>query len=443
MTTDDRQPGQVPTAEQLIEKKRRYLIPCMYHFYRRPPVMVRGKGVYLYDAQGKRYLDLYAGVSVHAMGHCHDELVEEICAQVRTLQHSTTIYLTEPIMDLAEALAAVLPEGIGRSFFCASGSEANDGAALLATLYTGRNEFLAFQNGLHGRTKLTMSLTGLAFWRTDPHPVGGITHVPHPSCHRCPWNRSGGACDFACVQAVETAINTSTSGRPAAMFVEPIQGNGGIAVPPPGYFQRLRELLDRHKMLLISDEVQTGFGRTGRMFAMEHWGVRADIITGGKALGGGTPIGFFSTTDAIAASYTRPGASTFGGNPVTAVAARTFLRVLQREGLVERSRQLGEWLLGRLRELAQLRPMVAHVRGMGLMIGMELAASGGLTAAELTDEVLERMKDAGYLLGKTGPQRNVLTWMPPLIVTQEQLIGAVVELDKILGALRDDSVKRD
>lgn len=421
--------------ERILEKKRQYLIPCVYHFYRRPPQLVRGSGIFVYDSDGKRYMDLYAGVSVHALGHCHPELVEEICQQVQMLQHSTTIYLTEPLVRLAEALAQVLPGALCRTFFCASGSEANEGAALLATLHTGRSEFLAFQNSLHGRTKLTMSLTGLSFWRTDPHPVGGITHVPHPSCASCTFGRKWGSCSWECVAAVETAIRTSTSGKPAAMFVEPIQGNGGINVPPPGYFQRLKAVLDQFEMLLIADEVQTGFGRTGALLAMNHWDVVPDIVTGGKALGGGTPIGFFSTTDTIAASYTRLGASTFGGNPVTAAAGLAFLTLLQRQGLVERSAQRGAQLKELLTELARRFGFIREVRGLGLMIGMELGPRGEQSAAQITDEILERMKDAGYLLGKSGPGRNVLTFMPPLIVTAEQIEEAVHALEQILQSL--------
>ena len=372
---------------------------------------------------------------MHALGHCHPELVEAICDQVRTLQHATTIYLTEPIVNLGEQLATVLPGGIRRTFFCCSGSEANEGAALLATLHTGRNEFLAFQNGLHGRTKLGMSLTGLSFWRTDPHPVGGITLVPPPHCFRCPWGRAQGQCRFECIDAVERAILTSTSGKPAAMFVEPVQGNGGIMVPPPEYFPRLREVLNRYGTLLIADEVQTGFGRTGRMFAMERWNVAPDIVTGGKALGGGTPAGFFSTTDEIAACYTRPGASTFGGNPVTARAGLKFLEILQRDRLAARSEELGSQLKDRLMRLAQKTDIVSNVRGLGLMIGMEIAGRDSLSAAECTDQILECMKDAGYLLGKTGPGRDVLTWMPPLIVEMDQLMEAVDTLESVLKTL--------
>jgi 4-aminobutyrate aminotransferase/4-aminobutyrate aminotransferase/(S)-3-amino-2-methylpropionate transaminase len=421
--------------DEIVARKQRYLIPCVYHFYRKPPQIVRGEGVWLYDSEGRRYLDLYSGVSVHALGHCHPEVTAAICRQIRTLQHTTTIYLTQPIVRLAESLAGVLPGDLCRTFFCASGSEANEGAALLAALHTGRGEFLAFQNGLHGRTKLGMSLTGLSFWRTDPNPVGGITLVPPPHCSRCPFGRRPDRCDRECVGAVETAICTSTSGRPAAMFVEPIQGNGGIVTPPPDYFPRLKPLLEKYEVLLIADEVQTGFGRTGRWFAMEHWGVCPDILTGGKALGGGTPVGFFSTTDAIAASYTRPGASTFGGNPVTAVAGLEVIQILRRDGLIEKSARVGAALRSRLESIAKRIPVIREVRGLGLMLGLEIQSMDQRPPAEITDQVLEELKDRGFLAGKTGAGRDVITFMPPLIAEESVLDEATRALEETLESL--------
>jgi 4-aminobutyrate aminotransferase-like enzyme len=418
----------------ILDKKKQFLIPCMYHFYQDPPQFVRGQGMHLYDSQGKEYLDFYAGVSVHALGHCHPEMTEAICRQVRTLQHTTTIYLTEPIVLLAEKLAQILPGNLSRSFFCCSGSEANEGAALLATLYTGRNTFLALHNSLHGRTKLDMSLTGLDFWRTDPNPVAGVIHVPMPTCNRCPFDKRYGSCSFECVRAVEQAIVNSTTGIPAAMFIEPIQGNGGIQIPPPEYFTQVRDILNRYGILLIADEVQTGFGRTGRMFGLENWGVIPDILTGGKALGGGTPIGFFSTTDEIASAYTRPGASTFGGNPVTAIAGLSFLYILCRDLLPQRAARMGEILKQSLCRIQKDSTIIRDVRGKGLMIGAEIQAEDPGRSAGLTDRILEAMKDRGVLLGKTGAGRNVLTFMPPLIVEESQIGRVMDELETVLHA---------
>jgi 4-aminobutyrate aminotransferase-like enzyme len=280
-----------------------------------------------------------------------------------------------------------------------------------------------------------MSLTGLSFWRTDPYPVGGITAVPPPHCAKCPFGQKYGSCRFECVDAVEKAIQTSTSGKPAAMFVEPVQGNGGIVAPPPEYFPRLKALLEKYGALLIADEVQTGFGRTGKMFAMDHWNVCPDIITGGKSLGGGTPMGYFATNEKIAASFTRPSGSTFGGNPVTSVAGIAFLRILLRDRLVERAAQLGTVLKTRLDAIAKQSDLIEEVRGLGVMLGLELRGRGEKSPAQVTDWVLEEMKNKGFLLGKTGPGRNVLTFMPPFIATENQLLQAAESLENILDSV--------
>lgn len=406
-------------------------MPCMYHFYQDPPQMVRGQGMYLYDHTGKKYLDFYAGVSVHALGHCHPEMVEAICNQVKTLQHTTTIYLQESIVNLAEALALFSPWNLPKTFFCASASEAVEGASLLASLYTGRSEFIALQNGLHGRTKWDMSLTGLSFWRTDPFPMGGVSHAPSPCCSQC--EHTYPECHLQCAAEVEKIIQTCTSGKIAAFIAEPIQGNGGIRVAPPEYFARVYDIVKRAGGLFISDETQTGFGRTGKKFGMQHYGVEPDILCGGKALGGGTPIGFFSAKEEVAQIYKRPGASTFGGNPVTAEAGIQFLKILVRDRLVEAAAEKEKILVEALRSLQKkFSHIIADVRGKGLMWGMEITDDKNAPNSVLTDWILERSQQAGLLLGKTGPGRNVLTWMPPLIVNEAQIHEAVGIVEKIL-----------
>jgi 4-aminobutyrate aminotransferase-like enzyme len=403
--------------QRLLALKRDFVVPCVYHFYKDPPVLVRGEGAYLYDAAGRSYLDCYSGVSVVNAGHCNAEITEAAVAQLRRLQHTTTIYLTEPMLDLARVLAELAPAGLRRSFFCASGSEANEGALLLATLATGRREVAYLNGGLHGRTKWAMSVTGLDLWRTDPHPLLTAHAVPGP---RSPES----------LPVLERLLRRGTL---AAVIAEPIQGNGGIIVPPENYWPELRRLCTRHGTLLIADEVQTAWNRTGRWFATQHWGVTPDVVTVAKALGNGLPIAAYLTTDAVAAHYTRPGAATFGGNPVSCAAALATLHYHGRHDLGRRSTELGERLRERLREVAGRRPAIAEVRGLGLMVGVELRDARGEPAAALTDTVLEAMKDAGYLLGKTGPGRNVLTWMPPLVVEPEALDAAVARLDGVLA----------
>jgi 4-aminobutyrate aminotransferase-like enzyme len=403
-------------AEQLLAAKRDFLVPCVYHFYQRPPVFVRGEGAYLFDSEGRRYLDCYCGVTVVNAGHSNPEILEAAIAQLRRLQHTTTIYLTEPMLELARALAELAPPPLRRSFFCASGSEANEGALLLASLATGRRECVYLDQGLHGRTKWAMSVTGLEMWRTDPEPLRTAHAVPGP--------RHPGS-----LAALERLLRRETI---AAVIAEPIQGNGGIVVPPEFYWPELRRLCSQYGTLLIADEVQTAWNRTGRWFAVEHWQVVPDIITVAKALGNGFPIAAFITSDAIAAHYTRPGAATFGGNLVSCRAALATLHFHQRHDLGRRSETLGAHLAGRLRHLQQRHPAIAEVRGRGLMLGAELRNLDGSPANQLTDAVLETLKDAGYLIGKTGPGRNVLTFLPPLIVEAEQLDGLVDALDCVL-----------
>ncbi|OHB86453.1 MAG: aminotransferase class III [Planctomycetes bacterium RIFCSPHIGHO2_02_FULL_40_12] len=418
--------------QEIIRKKSEFLIPCVYHFYKEPMQIVRGEGQYLFDHQDKRYLDFYGGVSVLNAGHCHPEIVDRICEQVKTLQHTTTIYLTQPIVDLAERLAQITPGKLRKSFFCASGSEANEGALLLSQIFTGRHEFLSLYNGLHGRTKLTMSLTGLKFWRTDTNPVGGISFVPDAYCYRCVFNLKYPDCDIECARQIEKVLETSTSGEVAALIVEPIQGNGGIITPPDEYFKVVRETLDKYGILLITDEVQTGFGRTGKMFAIEHSGVEPDIMTFAKAISNGTPVGGFITSDKIAASYQRPGASTFGGNPVTSVAALATLDVINKYNLIDNAKTMGAYLKEKLKALQERHTLIGDVRGKGLMLGAELVSQGKAPAVQETDAILEYMKNRGVLIGKTGANRNVLTFQPSLIITENNIDELIDVLD---GAL--------
>ncbi len=419
--------------QEIVRKKNEFMIPCVYHFYKEPVQMVRGEGQYLFDHQDKRFLDFYAGVSVLNAGHCHPEIVDKICEQVKTLQHTTTIYLTQPIVDLAERLAQITPGNLRKSFFCASGSEANEGALLLSQLHTGKHEFLSLYNGLHGRTKLTMSVTGLKFWRTDTNPVGGISFVPDAYCYRCVFKLSFPDCNIECARQIENVIETTTSGEVAAFIAEPIQGNGGIITPPDEYFKVVKGILGKYGILFIADEVQTGFGRTGKMFAIEHSGVEPEIMTFAKAISNGTPVGGFIASDKIASSYKRPGASTFGGNPVTSVSALATLDVISKYNLINNARIMGEYLKEKLKMLQERHTLIGDVRGRGLMLGAELVNHGKEPAVQETDAILEYMKDRGVLIGKTGSCRNVLAFQPPLIINEDNIDEVTDVLDDALS----------
>ena len=418
--------------QEIIEKKRQYIMPCLSHFYGKPPELVRGSMQYLFDHTGKKYLDCFAGVSVINCGHCNPEITDRLCEQIKTLQHVCNIYLTEKFVLLAERLAAVTPGNLRKSFFCSTGTEANEGALLLASIYTKNDEFLALRGGLHGRTKLAMNLTGIGMWRTDPHPVGGIHFTPNPYCYRCPLGKKHPSCDLACANAVEDIIKTATSGRPAAFIAETVQGNAGIVVPPKGYFKRLKEILASYGALLIIDEVQTGFARTGKMFAIEHYGVAPDIMTMAKALGNGVPISAFIATAEIANVYTKPGASTLGGNPVSSTAGLAVLDYIESHELMKNAEDRGRQLMDGLKELAVHHDVIGDVRGLGLMVGTEFIRSDGSPYPELLDDVLETMKDRGFLIGKNGLSRNVMAFQPPLVITRQDVDGLLNTLEDVL-----------
>ncbi|WCF08078.1 aspartate aminotransferase family protein [Paenibacillus thiaminolyticus] len=418
--------------EGVLAKRRAYFYPCTQHFYRQPPQIVRGSMQYLYDHEGRRYTDFFAGVSVVACGHCNPRIAEASVKQLQTLQHTTTIYLTQPMADLAERLAnGILPGRLSRTFFCNSGSEANEGALLLARLHTKRRDFLALEYGLHGRTWLTMGVTGLPMWRADDHlDEGGVTFIPRPY-------EAGLDAETAMrrsLEALKQALEAAPE-RYAAMIVEPIQGNGGMIVPPEGYFREVKALLEAYGVLLIADEIQTGFGRTGRMFALDYDGVAPDIVSMAKALGNGVPIGAFATTDEIAASFNRPSASTFGGNPVSSATALAVLDYIEEEGLVDRASRLGERLKQGLEELQRKHGVIADVRGRGLMLGAELQGAAGTESAALTDAVLEAMKERGFIIGKNGIGRNVLAFQPPLVIETGDIDSMLAALDDVLGGI--------
>lgn len=405
-------------VERVLERKQRYLVPCVYHFYRDPPLIVRGEGCRLFDEQGRSYLDCYSGVGTTSAGHSNPDILAAVREQLERLQHTTTIYLTGPMFELAERLAEIAPGNLCRSFFCASGTEANEAALLMAVQYTGRRGFLSFSGGLHGRTKAAMSVTRIPLWRIDPYLLEECREVP----------------GYQEAHSLEHLAGELQTEKYAAVIAEPIQGNGGILCPPAGYWRELRALCDRTGTLLIADEVQTGIHRTGPWFAVEHEGVVPDLLTTAKALGNGFPIAACLTTDAIAAACTKPAASTYGGNPVSCAAALAVLSYHEQHHLGLRAAQAGHHLEQELKQLAAQTDRMAEVRGRGLMWGVELQAPTGETDADFTDRILETLKDRGYLLGKTGLKRNVLTIMPPLIISKAEL----TELCHCLGRVLEE-----
>ncbi|WBW97116.1 aspartate aminotransferase family protein [Oceanirhabdus sp. W0125-5] len=414
--------------QKIIEKKKEFLFPCSHHFYKNPPQIVRGEMQYLFDSEGNKYLDFFAGVSVMNCGHCNPEILEASIAQMKTLQHTTTIYLNQPIVDLAEKLSHVLPGDIKHSFFCCTGSEANEGAILLARLYTGKHGIISLSNSLHGRTYLTMSATAIPMWRVDPSLDDSVTIVPNAYDK----NKLLDEAARVSLEEIENVIDSKGAENFAALIVEPIQGNGGIITPPKWYFKELKLLLEKHNILMIVDEVQTGFARTGKMFAIENYDVVPDIITMAKALGNGMPISAFCANDEIASAFTKPSASTLGGNPVASSTAIAVLDYIEKYNLCEVAEKLGEKLKNGLLNLKEKHPIISDIRGLGLMLGAELLRDNGEPATEETDVILEELKDRGILLGKNGLGRNVLAFQPPLVINEDDVDFVLCQLDEIL-----------
>lgn len=418
------------SSQKIIDLKKEYMIPCSYHFYKDPPVLVKGDMQYLFDVENKRYTDFFTGVTVMNCGHCNEEITSAAIKQIRELQHTTTIYLTEPIVRLAEALVNFLDCSLKKVFFVNSGSEANEGAVLLSRIYTGKTGLIALNGGLHGRTALTMSLTGIPMWRTLPeNQLEKVHFAPTPHCANCELSKTFPSCDYACVKAVEDILESDNN--IAAMIAEPVQGNGGIIVPPEGYFERVKKVLEKFGVLLILDEVQTGMGRTGTKYAFMSSGIEPDILTTAKALGNGFPIAAFCTTDKIASVYTKPGASTTGGNAVSATSALAVIDYFERNNLPENSARLGKYLIDKLRVISEKYSFISEIRGKGLMIGMEIGKAENPLCSE-TDFILEGMKDRGFLIGKSGVNRNVIAFLPPLIITENNIDEMVTALSEVL-----------
>jgi 4-aminobutyrate aminotransferase-like enzyme len=421
-----REPARTDTsASEVLRLKREFLMPCAFHFYQRPPLFVAAEGCELIDSDGRRYLDMFSGVTVVNAGHCNPEISAAVAAQMARLDHTTSIYLTEPVVRLAALLATITPPGLTRSFFCASGSEANEGAMLLAALSTGRSELVSLHGSLHGRTKAAMSVTALPMWRCDPAPLA--------NCHQLPGGNTPDA-----IAKLLAALKSIGPERIAAIIAEPVLGNGGIEIPPPDYWQAIRDICDRHGILLIFDEIQTGMNRTGAWWAAQTFGVTPDILTTAKALGNGYPVAAFITNDRIAESFNRPYASTFGGNPVAATAAIATIDFHRRNDLGGQCRRRGEQLFAGVRELSARNAWIARPRGIGLMIAADVTDSRGRPAPQRLDALLEALKDHGLLVGKTGPDRNVLTFLPPLTISVVQVERCLSVLGEVCGKLANE-----
>jgi alanine-glyoxylate transaminase/(R)-3-amino-2-methylpropionate-pyruvate transaminase len=430
-----------PSKQEVLALRQQYLTPGLITYYRDPLLIVEGKLQYVWDEQGKRYLDAFAGIVTVSVGHCHPYVVERVREQVGKLQHTTTIYLHPTIVLFGKKLAEHMPtdSNLSVTYFTNSGSEANELAILMSRETTGRSEVISLRNSYHGGTQGTMALTAHSTWKYPSNASGGTKYALPGYCYRCPYDLTYPSCEVRCARDVENLIRYETCGEPACFIGEPIQGVGGAVTPPPEYFQIVYEIVRRYGGLCIADEVQTGFGRTGTHFwGFENWGVTPDLVTMAKGIGNGAPLGACVTRPEIARSLTkRVHFNTFGGNPISMTQGLATLEVIDQENIQENARVVGEHLKQRLLGLQERQPLIGEVRGLGLMLGVELVRDRETKepANKETVELLERCKDRGLLIGKGGLYGNVLRIKPPMCLTKDDADFLVACLDESLSTL--------
>jgi 4-aminobutyrate aminotransferase len=431
-----------PRASALIARDGRYVSPSYTRAY--PLVMARGEGAIVEDVDGNRFLDCAAGIATNSTGHAHPAVVAAIVDQSQKFLHmSGTDFYYEPQVQLAEKLASIVPiDGGVKSFFGNSGTEANEAAIKLARYHSRRPYLIAFLGSFHGRTLGSLGLTSSrATQRRGFGPVTtpGVFHAPYPDVYRAPKGSSAAHVAAESIAWIEDRLFTHlvSPDEVAAIVVEPIQGEGGYVVPPIEFFQQLTALAKKHGILIVADEVQSGMGRTGRMFASEHFGLRPDLVTMAKGIASGLPLGVTSARADVMDWTPGAHASTFGGNPVACAAALATIALLERE-LVANAARVGEHLRGRLIELQSQHPLIGDVRGKGLMIGIELVRDRETKARaiEERDRLVERMFAKGVLV--LGAGRNTVRLCPPLLLSTEQADYCVATLDSVLTEIEGE-----
>ncbi|MEZ5351129.1 MAG: acetyl ornithine aminotransferase family protein [Bryobacteraceae bacterium] len=425
-----------PNAKAILARDSAVISPSYTRTY--PLVAARGEGAMVIDVDGNRFLDFNAGIAVCATGHCHPRVVDAIQRQAAQLIHmSGTDFYYENMVRLAETLARLAPGGGERRvYFGNSGTEAVEAALKVARYHTGRDKFIAFYGAFHGRTLGSLALTAskpAQRQRFSPL-MPGVTHIPYAYCYRCAYGQRVDTCHVECVRVIEEQLFKTTvpSNEVAAIVVEPIQGEGGYVVPPQKFLDELARVCERHGILLVCDEVQSGMGRTGRMWASEHFGAKPDVMAIAKGIASGMPLG--ATVARAAVMNWTPGAhaSTFGGNPVTVAAALATIELLEQE-LVDNAARIGAHMRARMDSWPDRFPVVGDVRGRGLMIGVELVKNRDTRerAPEFRDAIVRKLFERGVLV--LGAGANTIRLSPPLVVTEEQADHLMEQMEALLA----------
>jgi 4-aminobutyrate aminotransferase len=429
-----------PKAREIIERDLRFTAPAYGRVY--PLVVKQGQGCAVEDVDGNLYLDFMAGIAVTSTGHAHPKVIEAIEQQARKFLHICgSDFYYEPMVTLVEKLSGLAPGSWGKKVFLTnSGTEAIEAAFKLARFATKRKHVIAFLGAFHGRTMGSLSLTASrALHRAQFSPlVPDVHHVPFGNCHPCPYHLDHGSCGIECVNYLEKVLfrHEVAPEEVAAIFVEPIQGEGGYIVPPDEFLPMLQALCRRHGILLVADEIQSGFGRTGRMFACEHWGVEPDIICVAKGIASGMPLGAMIAREEISTWTRSTHGSTFGGNPVACAAALATLEIIE-QGLVKNAATQGDYLKQQLIELKNKHPTISDVRGLGLMIGVEFqrADRSRTPDPKLRDQVMHKCFESGLLLLSCG--ESTLRMCPPLVVSGAEIDTAVAIFASVLKELTE------
>ncbi len=429
-------------TQTILDKQRAYLWPNHILYYTDPLPLSHGDGLYVWDTNGKQYLDFFGGILTTSVGHNNPHVVERVREQAGKLIHSATLYPNENHVNLAEKLAELTPGRLQMSYFTNSGSEANETAIVAAQTYTDAREIVALRHAYSGRTSLTMSVTAHSNWKVGKSFSPDIKHAINPYCYRCPLKLTYPACGVACAQDIEDVIRTTTSGRIAAFMAEPIQGVGGFITPPDEYFQIAVEIARHYGGVFICDEVQTGFGRTGaHWFGIAHWGVEPEIMTMAKGIANGMPLANTITVPEVAQAMVGKGLtiSTFGGNPVSTAAALGTLEAMAETGGPDRFATLGARLRGGLERLWERYPLMGDVRGKGLMQGIEMVTDrqSKEPAPKAVTQLFEETRARGLLIGKGGLYGNVIRISPALTVSEAQIDQALEILDYALGVVHE------
>ena len=419
------------TVSDAVRKHKEFLFPAVATYYEEPVALVKGEGEYVWDDAGNKYLDAFGGVLTVSVGHANPKINEAIIEQTNKIQHTSALYANENQSNLAEKLAEITPGNLKKSFFSSSGTEADDTAILAAKLATGRQEIVVLRHSYSGRSATALSSVGHSTWKPIASQVAGVVHAHAPYCYRCPFNATPDNCGMACANDIEELIQTTTMGEIAAFMAEPILGVGGFIVPPEGYFERAYEIARNYGGLCISDEVQTGWGRTGdKWFGIEQWNVEPDIMTSAKGMGNGVPIGWTIATPEVADKFPGLTFATFGGNPVSTAAALAVIKVIEEEDLRTNCKIVGDYFREKLEELKDKYQIIGDVRGMGLMQGIELVKNRETKepAPEAVLSVFEETKKQGVLIGKGGLYGNVIR-------TGMMLNSSKDNVDELIAAL--------